>query len=184
MTQFRTKSASLISALVCVLATPVLAQTGDTSERAAGGMTGYQETPAAVNSPGSGEFFLHIHPNRTALDYELRYRGLTAVTQSHIHFGRPGVAGSIVLYLCSNLAAPAGVPVPQACPTTEGTLTGTLTAANIVAQAAQGIATGDAGFAAILKAILDGSTYANVHTAGFPGGEIRGGIQIRGPFFN
>ncbi|MEO8135330.1 MAG: CHRD domain-containing protein [Betaproteobacteria bacterium] len=184
MIQFKTKSATLISALLCVLATPVLAQSGDTTERAAGGMTGYQETPAAVNSPGSGEFFIHVHPNRAALDYELRYRGLTGVTQSHIHFGRPGVAGSIVLYLCSNLAPPAGVPVPQTCPTSEGILTGTLTAANIVAQSTQGIAAGAAGFAAILKAIQDGSTYANLHTTGFPGGEIRGGIKARGPFFN
>jgi CHRD domain len=184
MNQFKTKSASLIAALICVLATPVLAQSGDTTERAAGGMTGYQETPAAVNSPGSGEFFIHVHPDRTALDYELRYRGLTGVTQSHIHFGRSGVAGSIVLYLCSNLTPPAGVPAPQACPATEAVLTGTLSAANIVAQTAQGIAAGDAGFAAVLKAIQDGSTYANVHTSGFPGGEIRGGIQARGPFFN
>ena len=184
MNQFKAKSASLISALVCVLATPVLAQGGDTTERGAGSMTGYQETPAAIETAGSGEFFVHVHPDRTALDYELRYRGLTGVTQAHIHFGRPGVSGGIVLYLCSNLAPPAGVPVPQPCPTSEGILTGTLTAANIVAQAAQGIAAGAVGFEAVLKAIQDGSTYANVHTAGFPSGEIRGGIRARGPFFN
>jgi len=178
------KDACLIPALLCVLATPALAQSGDTSQRAAGSMTGYAETPAAINSAGSGEFFIHVHPDRTALDYELRYRGLTGVTQSHIHFGRPGVSGSIVLYLCSNLAPPAGVPVPQSCPTSEAILTGTLTAANIVAQDTPGIAAGDAGFAAILNAIQDGSTYANVHTAAFPGGEIRGGIKARGPFFN
>ncbi|MEO8136906.1 MAG: CHRD domain-containing protein [Betaproteobacteria bacterium] len=184
MIQFKAKRASLISALLCALATPALAQSGDMTERGAGSMTGYQETPSAINSAGSGEFFIHVHPDRTALDYELRYRGLTGVTQSHIHFGRAGVTGGIVLYLCSNLAAPAGVPLPQACPTSEGILTGTLTAANIVAQAGQGIAAGDAGFAAILKAIQDGSTYANIHTSGFPSGEIRGGIRARGPFFN
>ena len=184
MIQFKTKSASLISALLCVLATPVLAQSGDVTERAATGMTGYQETPQTVNSPGSGEFFIHVHPSRSALDYELRYRGLTGVTQSHIHFGRPGLTGSIVLYLCTNLTPPAGVPVPQACPTSEAILTGTLTAANIVPSTAQGIGAGDAGFAAVLKAIQEGSTYANVHTASFPSGEIRGVLQARGPFFN
>jgi hypothetical protein len=184
MFQFKTKSASLIAALLCVLATPVLAQSGDTTERAAGGLTGYQETPAAVNSPGSGEFYIHVHPDKTKLDFELRYRGLTGVTQSHIHFGRPGVAGSIVLYLCTNLTPPAGVPVPQACPTSEGIVVGTLSAANIVPVAAQGIAAGDAGFAAVLKAIQEGATYANVHTSGFTGGEIRGVLQARGPFYN
>jgi len=184
MIAFNAKRASLVSAMLCLLATPVLGQSGDTSERAAGSMTGYQETPSAINSPGSGEFFIHVHPDGSALDYELRYRGLTGVTQSHIHFGRPGVSGSIVLFLCSNLAPPTGVPAPQACPTSEGIVTGTLTAANIVAQAGQGIAAGDEGFAAVLKAIKDGSTYANIHTTGFPSGEIRGGIRARGPFYN
>lgn len=177
-------SANPIPAFLCMLAMPVLAQTGDFTDRGAGSMTGYQEAPSTVNSPGSGEFFIHVHLDRTALDYELRYRGLTGVTQSHIHFGRPGTSGGIVLYLCSNLTPPAGVPVPQACPTSEGILTGTLTAANVVAQTSQGIVSGDAGFAAILKAIQDGSTYANVHTSGFPGGEIRGVITARGPFYN
>jgi hypothetical protein len=184
MMQFKAKVAGSISALFCMLATPLFAQSGDTSERGAGSMSGYQETPAAINTAGSGEIFIHVHPDRTALDYELRYRGLTGVTQSHIHFGRPGTSGAIVLYLCSNLAPPAGVPAPQPCPTSEAILTGTLTAANVSAQSAEGIAAGDAGFAAILKAIQDGSTYANVHTSGFPGGEIRGVITARGPFFN
>lgn len=184
MTRFTKRCAFLISALACALAAPVVAEPGDTSERAAGSMSGYQETPAAINSAGSGEFFIHVHPDKTALDYELRYRGLTGVTQSHIHFGRPGVSGAIVLYLCSNLTPPAGVPAPQPCPTSEGIITGTLSAANVVAQSAQGIVAGDAGFAAILRAIQDGSTYANLHTTAFPGGEIRGSIRARGPFFN
>ena len=108
MNQFKAKSASLISALLCVLATPVLAQSGDTSERGAGSMTGYEETPSAINSPGSGEFFIHVHPDRTALDYELRYRGLTGVTQSHIHFGRPGVSASC----CTSVPT---LPRPRGC---------------------------------------------------------------------
>ena len=46
------------------------------------------------------------------------YRDLaTNVLQSHIHFGRPGLTGGIVLFLCTNLAPPpAGVPLPPACP--------------------------------------------------------------------
>ena len=185
MIQFKTKKASLVSALLCVLATPVLANdSGGINDRAATGLTGYQETPQAVNTSGTGEFFIHIHPNRTALDYELRYRNLTGVTQAHIHFGRPAISGGIVLFLCSNLAPPANVPAPQPCPASEGIVTGTLTAANIVAQTGQGIAASNAGFEAILKAITEGATYANVHTTGFPSGEIRGVLRSRGPFFN
>ena len=185
MIPFKTKSASLVSALLCVLAMPVLADdSGGVSDRAATGMTGYQETPQTVNTSGSGEFFIHIHPNRTALDYELRYRNLTGVTQAHIHFGRPATTGGVVLFLCTNLAAPAGVPAPQACPASEGIITGTLTAANIVPATAQGIVASNAGFAAVLQAITEGATYANVHTTGFPSGEIRGVLRSRGPFFN
>ena len=51
-----------------------------------------------------------------------------------------------------------------------------ITSANILALPAQGIAAGE--FAEVVKAIRAGVTYANVHTAAFPGGEIRG--QIRG----
>ena len=71
MIRIKTKRASLASALLCLLATPVLAQSGDTSQRGAGTMTGDQETPAAINTPGSGEFFIHVHPDGTALDLNI-----------------------------------------------------------------------------------------------------------------
>jgi hypothetical protein len=55
-------------------------------------------------------------------------------------------------------------------------VTGTATAANVVGPTAQGFAVGD--LAAVERAIKAGVTYANMHTAKFPAGEIRG--QIRG----
>jgi hypothetical protein len=56
------------------------------------------------------------------------------------------------------------------------TVTGTIDAPDILA--IQGIAAGD--MAAALRAIRAGVTYANVHNAGFPGGEIRGQIRAQG----
>jgi len=50
---------------------------------------------------------------------------------------------------------------------------GTLTAANIVGPAAQGIAPSQGGvdeFDELVDAILSGATYANVHSVKFPGG--------------
>ena len=55
-------------------------------------------------------------------------------------------------------------------------MTGTITAADILAITAQGLAAGD--FAGAVRALESGNTYANVHTTNFPAGEIRGQIKI------
>jgi len=152
-------------------------------------LNGYQETPVTINSAGSGEFAAKINKDGTEIQYVLNYRDLaTNVLQSHIHFGRPGLTGGIVLFLCTNLNPPAGVPVPPACPQAPvggdtATVTGTLTAANLlvpnvanVALPTQGIDPGAAGFAEIVQAIRNGAAYANVHTSKVPSGEIRGAL--------
>src|SRR6266404_2657456 len=128
-----------------------------------------------------------------AIDYELTYRDLSStVLQSHIHFGRPAITGGIVLFLCTNLGnAPASVPVPQACPETNpATITGTLTAANVIPLpvvcptpttcSGQAIASGAAGFVEMLKAIRAGAAYVNVHTTNHPSGEIRARLGPHG----
>jgi len=62
-----------------------------------------------------------------------------------------------------------------ACPAaTSGTITGTVAAADVVGPAAQGVVPGD--FANVVRAIRTGNTYANVHSALFPAGEIRGRV--------
>ena len=151
-------------------------------------LTGYQETPATINSSGSGEFAARVSDDGTQIQYVLRYRDLsTNVLQSHIHFGRPGLTGGIVLFLCTNLNPPAAVPTPPACPQAPvgggtQTVTGTLTAANMLVPnlsstpASQGIDAGTAGFAEVVKAIRNGAAYANVHTSKVPSGEIRGAL--------
>src|SRR6266850_4429574 len=109
-------------------------------------LSGYQETPLTINSAGSGEFTAKTSKDGTMIDYELTYRDLTTagtpnVQQAHIHFGRPATTGQIVLFLCTNLTPPAGVPAPQVCPSGPGehTIKGTLTAADVIARPTQGI---------------------------------------------
>ena len=59
-------------------------------------------------------------------------------------------------------------------------MSGTIAAANIQALAtAQGIA-GPVDFGKVVAAMKAGFTYANVHTAAFPGCELRGQIRARG----
>src|SRR6266702_4499615 len=120
----------LAAALLTMVAAPVAANKEEETVQTQ--LVGYQETPVTINSAGTGEFKAKVRQERTAIDYELTYRDLSsAVTQSHIHFGRPAITGGIVLFLCTNLTPPANVPTPQACPTTNpATITGTLTAAD------------------------------------------------------
>ena len=145
-------------------------------------LIGYQETPATINSTGSGEFTAKISKDGTAIDYTETYRDLSSPmpTQSHIHFGRPGLTGGIVLFLCTNLTPPVGPPTPQICPAGPATITGTLTSADVIAVPGQGIDPGAAGFAEMIKAIRAGAAYVNVHTTLHPSGETRGRLPARG----
>ncbi|HZF25669.1 MAG TPA: CHRD domain-containing protein [Steroidobacteraceae bacterium] len=135
-------------------------------------LVSYNEVPT-LSSAASGRFKAVIDEDAGTITYEISYQGLPGVTQSHIHFGRKAINGGIVVFLCSNLGnGPAGT---QACPPGEATLTGTIQMTDVGAGAtAQGIAAGE--FAELLAAIRSGSTYANVHSTGFPGGEIRGQV--------
>lgn len=137
-------------------------------------LIGYQEVPA-ISTAANGEFRARISKDESEISYELSYSDLEgAVTQSHIHFGQKGVNGGIVVFLCSNLGnGPAGT---QACPPPPATITGTLRASDMVGTAnAQGIAPGE--FQELISAIRAGKAYVNVHSATFPGGEIRGQLD-------
>jgi hypothetical protein len=169
----------LAAAILALAAAPLAASDKDRDDVVRTRLVGYNETPSTVNSAASGEFRATISDDGTAIHYELTFRDLSSgVLQSHIHFGRPATTGGIVLFLCTNLGnAPATVPTPQTCPTTNpATITGTLTEADVIPLAATGqaIDSGAAGFAEMLKAIREGAAYVNVHTANHTGGEIRG----------
>lgn len=168
----------LAATILAVVVVPLVASDKDNDDRTIRThLVGYQETPLTINSPASGEFKATISEDGTSIHYEETWRDLSStVLQSHIHFGRPAITGGIVLYLCTNLAPPAGVPTPQACPTTNpATISGTLTAADVIASTnGQGIDAGAAGFADMVQAILHGAAYVNVHTSSHTGGEIRG----------
>jgi hypothetical protein len=137
-------------------------------------LTGYQEVPA-INSTGAASLKASVNSTGTVFTYTLTYTGLSGPAgAAHIHFAQAGVNGGVVLWLCGGGGKPA-------CPAAGVPITGTVNAGDVAALpgvAAQGMAAGD--LTSVLKAMRAGVTYANIHTAAFPGGEIRGQIGGRG----
>jgi CHRD domain len=159
----------------------------DGKDRIRARLTGYQEVPLAVSTPASGRFVADVARNGESFDYELTYgRLLGTITQSHIHFNQRGLNGPIIIWLCQTATnpAPATVPAPPQCPLntvgspTMHSVTGTITAASVLAAAAQQLSAGE--LAEALAAMRAGAAYVNVHTSVVPGGEIRGQTRGRG----
>lgn len=131
-------------------------------------LSGYLEVPP-ISTTGRGQFTSSLNSTSTTFSYTLTYSGLqSTASAAHIHFGQKAVAGGVVAFLCGGGGKPS-------CPATSGTVTGTLTASDVQALAAQGIAAGE--FAEMIKAMRAKATYVNVHTSTFPSGEVRGNIQ-------
>ena len=132
-------------------------------------LIGFGEVPA-VSSTGTGRFQARIVDD-SSIDFKLTYEGLegTVTTAAHVHLGNKSDSGGVSYFLCGGGGRPA-------CTATSGTFTGTVTAADVIGPAAQGIAAGE--IAEIIRAMRAGVTYANVHTYKHPTGEIRG--QVRG----
>ncbi len=131
-------------------------------------LTGFQEVPA-ISSSASGRLTLRVNDTATQISYTLTFSALQggAAAAAHIHLGQPGVSGGVLAFLCGGGGKPA-------CPAAGGTVSGTIVAGDILPLPSQGIAAGD--LAAVLRAMRRGVTYANVHSAIFPTGEIRGQI--------
>lgn len=140
-------------------------------------LTGYEEDPQALSTTGRGTFDAKISRSDEKIFYRLRYADLEGtVTQAHIHFGGRAQSGGISVFLCSNLGnGPAGT---QACPMAPATVTGTLEADDVIGPAAQGIDPGE--FNELVAAIRAGTTYANVHSSKYQGGEIRAQLDSGG----
>jgi CHRD domain-containing protein len=152
-----------------VLASYGTAGLGKKSDSKAKRMSGYLEVPS-ISTTGRGKIEARIN-NSTSIEYKLTYSGLSGnPSVAHIHFAQPGVSGGIAAFLCGGGGKPA-------CPAT-GSVSGTIVAADVMAVAGQGIAATEIG--ELIAAMRAGFTYANVHTALYPSGEIRGQIAARG----
>jgi hypothetical protein len=163
--------------LLAVLGVLGLSLTGATADQGSGKfsatMSGFNEN-LPILTDGTGSF--HATLRGDTLTYTETFSNLTSpVTQSHIHFGQRAVNGGIFLFLCSNLTTPTPPAGTPACPVNGGTVSRTVTAADVVAVAAQNVPAGS--FSAAVRILHSKDAYVNVHTVNFPAGEIRGQLR-------
>jgi hypothetical protein len=138
-------------------------------------LSGYQEVPT-LSTSGSGRLIARINHDETAVDWELSYEDLeSAVTQAHIHLGVRAFNGPVIVFFCTNQGnGPAGT---QLCPPAPATISGTFMSADVTGGGANvGLEAGN--LAELIAAIRAGATYANIHSTGRPGGEVRGQIHV------
>ena len=137
------------------------------TERFSATLIGAEEVPP-INTTGTGAFQMSIQQG--TVTFEVIWAGLTAPAEvAHLHFAPTKVSGGVMIFLCG------GGNQPDCPATTEGTITGTITAANVTGPIAQGIAAGDLDSA--LEAVREGLSYVNIHGDTFPSGEIRGEVR-------
>ncbi len=129
-------------------------------------MIPYSEVPS-LNSTGHADLELTV--TDTTITFKLDYADLTGPPLfSHIHVGQVGVNGGVSVFFCGGGGKPA-------CPASNsGSVSGSIVAADVVGPTAQGFNAGD--ITPLIAALKAGVTYANMHTAKFPAGEIRGQV--------
>lgn len=189
------KRLGILIAVVAGLLTTVPAAVAD-DDKFAARLSGYNEVHfsggslgppfsaatlrGAVSTKASGKFHAEIDKDAGMIHYRLSYEGLESnITQGHIHFGQRHTVGGIVVWLCQTSGTPAPPAVASLTPfcpgEREGTVEGTITPDQVLAQTAQGIEAGE--FDELVRAIRAGATYANIHSETFTPGEIRGQIK-------
>ncbi len=172
----------LLLSVLCIFAfcaASVAASNDDDRNTFHATLRGANETPAPVITTASGSFKATLSPDGSTLHYTLTFDPLQApVLFAHIHFGLSKETGGVMVFLCATAAAPApaSVPVPPTCPAAGGTVTGSVSVADVVGPNSQGI-TPLADFSKVVQVIRDGRAYVNVHSTRSPNGEIRGPVR-------
>ena len=119
---------------------------------------GDEVPPCPAGAPGSqGTANVALSPDESSLTATVNYSGLSGpATAAHIHAGKAGVAGPVVLPFGGDLSSP---------------INKTFTAADYVAAP-----NAPPDFPSFVQSLKSGGAYVNVHTAACKPGEIRGQI--------
>jgi hypothetical protein len=125
-------------------------------------LSGNDEVPAK-NTRATGSADFQFNTEKDALSYKLSAMDINRATMAHIHEGKVGTNGPIVVTLFKS-ANPSG-PV-----------NGILSQGIITSDRLEG-PLADKQITDLVKIINDGNAYVNIHTVQNPNGEIRGQIS-------
>jgi hypothetical protein len=155
----------VVGALMCVLALVagviLVSGAGAAGTRRVASLTGAQEEPDPGDANGTARAAVNLNVSRRRVCFNLRWRRIGAPTRAHIHEGRRGVAGGIVVPFFENGTDPDFVPLPGSIRSVQGCTGGVERA--------------------LMRDIRDHPRrfYVNIHNETFPAGAIRG--QLRPP---
>ena len=119
---------------------------------------GDEVPPCPAGGPGAqGTANVTLSPDESSVTATVNYSGLSGpATVAHLHAGKAGVAGPVVLPFSGDLSSP---------------INKTFTAADYVAAP-----NAPPDFPSFVQSLKSGGAYVNVHTAACKPGEIRGQI--------
>jgi hypothetical protein len=123
-------------------------------------LSGQQEVPPVQTTASGMAWF---KPMQDKVWFKLNVTDMQGVTQAHIHTGKQGENGPILVTLYKS-------DTPQS-------INGKLSYGNITANLLEGPMKGKQ-ISDLATAMSDGTTYVNVHTEKYPNGEIRGQIMM------
>jgi len=138
-------------------------------------LSGAEEVPPR-DTNATGSILLQLSEDGSSIQYRLSVQGLDNVVAAHLHLGRPGENGPIVVTLYG--------PENPGGGAANGVLAeGTITDANLEGPLA------GTPLAVLVELLRGGSIYVNVHTndgedppdtgpGDFPAGEIRGQVDV------
>jgi hypothetical protein len=128
-------------------------------------LSGSEEVPPK-NTQAAGSATFILSADGKSMSYRIRVMNIDKVTMAHIHSGRTGENGPVVVTLFQS---------KETTPT--GLVNGILSQGTITSTNLQGPLKGKQ-LSDLVKLINDGNAYANVHTKQNPKGEIRGQISL------
>lgn len=123
-------------------------------------LSGQQEVPPVQTTASGMAWF---KPMQDKVWFKVNVTDMQGVTQAHIHTGKQGENGPVVVTLYKS-------ETPQS-------INGKLSYGNITANLLEGPMKGKQ-ISDLATAMSNGSTYVNVHTEKYPNGEIRGQIMM------
>jgi hypothetical protein len=125
-------------------------------------LTGKQEVPAAMTK-ASGEAIFKLSKDGKEITYTLDVKNIENAKAAHIHEGKKGKEGGVVVGLFAG-------------PKKEGMFSGVLAKGMITDKDLTGTLAGKT-IGDLVVLIKNGGAYVNVHTDKYPGGEVRGQIK-------